>query len=270
MRRRKYSDERVIEMGGLLDGKVGVIYGVANQRSIAWAIASRAGNEGAKLCITYQSERFAEEVLKLTSQLQNSIAVQCDVTDDSQIERVYSLVKEHYHWLDFIVHSVAFARREELSGSFFKTTREGFCEAMEVSAYSLIAVTRPALELMRPNGSILTLTYIGSQRAVPNYNVMGVCKAALEAIVRYLALELGERGIRVNALSPGPIPTLAARGISGFTHMYQRFREVAPMRRNTEVSEVADVAVFLLSDLSRGITGEVIYVDQGFHIVGLL
>ncbi|MCS7254687.1 MAG: enoyl-ACP reductase [Armatimonadota bacterium] len=257
-------------MGKLLDGKVGIIYGVANQRSIAWAIAKAASNEGAKLCVTYQSERLAQTVVELASQLQDAWAIQCDVTDDAQIERVYNAVDERYGRLEFIVHSVAFARREELSGSFINTSRDGFITAMDVSAYSLIAVTRPALRLMQSGGSVVTLTYIGSERAMPNYNVMGVCKAALEAIVRYLAFELGERGIRVNALSPGPIPTLAARGISGFTQMYQRFREVAPMRRNTEADEVADAALFLLSDMSRGITGEIVYVDQGFHIVGLV
>lgn len=257
-------------MGNLLDGKVGVIYGVANQRSIAWAIAKAASDEGAKVCITYQSDRFAQTVCELASQLCDAWTAQCDVTDDAQIEKVYESVNERYGRLDFIVHSVAFARREELSGSFVNTTRDGFLTAMDVSAYSLIAITRPALKLMRSGGSIVTMTYIGSERAMPSYNVMGVCKAALEAIVRYLAFELGERNIRVNALSPGPIPTLAARGISGFTQMYQRFREIAPMRRNTDVEEVADAALFLLSDMSRGITGEVIYVDQGFHIVGLV
>lgn len=260
-------------MGKLLDGKVGLVYGVANQRSIAWAIAKAAGDEGAKLCITYQSERLAQTVQELSSQLAElteTFTIQCDVTDDAQIESVYESISRRYGKLDFVVHSVAFARREDLEGSFLNTSRDGFQLAMDVSAYSLIAVTRPAIALMQNGGSILTLTYIGSERAVPNYNVMGVCKAALEAIVRYLAYELGERGIRVNALSPGPIPTLAARGISGFTHMYQRFREVAPMRCNTSPEEVADAAVFLLSDMARGITGEVIYVDQGFHIVGLV
>ncbi|HID07597.1 MAG TPA: enoyl-ACP reductase [Armatimonadetes bacterium] len=257
-------------MAGILDGKVGVVYGVANHRSIAWAIAQAANREGAQLCITYQSERFEGTVRSLAQQLENPILVQCDVTDDLQIQRVYDAISGAFGKLDFVVHSIAFAKREELMGQFINTSREGFQVAMDVSAYSLIAVVRPALEFMQGGGSIITMTYIGSERAVPNYNIMGVCKAALEAIVRYLAFELGERNIRVNALSPGPIPTLAARGIGGFTRMYQRFREATPMKRNTEVSEVADVAVFLLSDWARGITGEVIYIDQGYHIVGAL
>lgn len=253
----------------LLKGKRGVIFGVANERSIAWAIAKAADREGARLCITYQNEEIGRRVREMAGELKGEpVLARCDVTVDEEIEAVYRRLEEEFGSLDFIVHSVAYARREELGGRFVETSREGFRVAMEVSVYSLVAVVRPALKLMGEGGSILTLTYLGGERVVPNYNVMGVCKAALEMAVRYLAWDLGEMGIRVNAVSPGPILTLSSSTIRGFRRLYRSFHEVAPLRRNTQPDEVADVAVFLLSDMSRGITGEVIFVDQGYNIMG--
>lgn len=253
----------------LLRDKRGVIFGVANERSIAWAIAKAADREGARLCITYQNEEIGRRVREMAGELgRPPVLLRCDVTVDEEIEAVYEKVGEEFGKLDFIVHSVAYAPKEELKGRFVGTSREGFRVSMEVSVYSLVAVVRPALRLMKEGGSVVTLTYLGGERVVPNYNVMGVCKAALEAAVRYLAWDLGEIGVRVNAVSPGPILTLSSSTISGFRRFYRSFHEIAPLRRNTSPDEVADVALFLLSDMSRGITGEVIFVDQGYNIMG--
>ncbi len=253
----------------MLQGKRGIVFGVANEYSIAWAIAKAAHEHGAQLAITYQNERFEETVKKLAATLNEPLVLQCDVSEDEQIVRVYDEIAKQWGKLDFVVHSIAYAPRSALEGKFIDTTRSDFLLAHDISVYSFVAVTRHAVPLMTNGGSILTLTYLGSERAVPGYNVMGVCKAALEACVRYLAAELGERNIRVNALSPGPIKTLAARGIPGFTKMLEIVKERTPMKRSTTQEEVGKMAVILLSDYASSITGEVIYVDCGYHIMGL-
>ena len=247
----------------LLEGKKGLIIGVANKHSIAWAIAQAAAREGAQMLFSYQNERLRENVEELVQTLPGASACVCDVGDDSQIDAMMKQASEKLGRLDFLVHSLAFAPREELTGEFVNTTRQGFATALDVSAYSLVAVTRAAMPLMTEGGSVVTLTYLGSERVVPHYNVMGVAKAALEATVRYLAHDLGPKNIRVNAVSAGPIKTLAARGVSGISKMVDHHRAFAPLRRATEQGEVGDTALFLVSPLGRGITGEVIYVDGG-------
>ena len=254
----------------LLEGKKGLIIGVANKHSIAWAIAQAAAREGAQMLFSYQNERLRENVEELVQTLPGASACVCDVGDDSQIDAMMKQAAEKLGRLDFLVHSLAFAPREELIGEFVNTTRQGFATALDVSAYSLVAVTRAAMPLMTEGGSVVTLTYLGSERVVPHYNVMGVAKAALEATVRYLAHDLGPKNIRVNAVSAGPIKTLAARGVSGISKMVDHHRAFAPLRRATEQGEVGDTALFLVSPLGRGITGEVIYVDGGYHILGSL
>jgi len=254
----------------LLEGKNGLIVGVANKHSIAWAIAQATAREGARLAFNYQNERLRENVEELAKTMAGAKTFACDVGDDGQIAALMQSVEADLGQLDFLVHSVAFAPREELDGEFVNTSRQGFGIALDVSAYSLVALARAALPLMREGGSIITLTYLGSERVVPHYNVMGVAKAALEASVRYLAHDLGPRGIRVNAISAGPIKTLAARGVSGISKMVEHHREISPLRHATEQGEVGDTALFLVSKLGRGITGEVIYVDGGYHILGTL
>lgn len=254
----------------LLDGKKGLIIGVANKHSIAWAIAQSAASQGAHLIFNYQNERLRENVEELVATMPGASAFPCDVGSDTEIAALIQQVQKEFGRLDFLVHSVAFAPREELTGQFVNTTRQGFATALDVSAYSLVAVTRAAVPLMTDGGSVVTLTYLGAERVVPHYNVMGVAKAALEASVRYLAHDLGPRNIRVNAISAGPIKTLAARGVSGISKMVDHHREFAPLRRATEQGEVGDTALFLVSPLGRGITGEVIYVDGGYHILGSL
>ena len=254
----------------LLEGKKGLIIGVANKHSIAWAIAQAAAREGAPMLFSYQNERLRENVEELVQTLPGASACVCDVGDDNQIAAMMKQASEKLGRLDFVVHSLAFAPREELTGEFVNTTRQGFATALDVSAYSLVAVTRAAMPLMTEGGSVVTLTYLGSERVVPHYNVMGVAKAALEATVRYLAHDLGPKNIRVNAVSAGPIKTLAARGVSGISKMVDHHRAFAPLRRATEQGEVGDTALFLVSPLGRGITGEVIYVDGGYHILGSL
>ncbi len=253
-----------------LTGKHGLIVGIANKRSIAWAIAKVTAAAGARLAVTYQGERLEENVRDLASELTDPLILPCDVTNDVQIGDVMTSVEREFGGLDFLVHGAAFAPREELSAPFVNTSRDGFRIALDVSAYSLIALTRGAVPLMaaRGGGSILTLTYLGSERVFENYNVMGVAKAALEASVRYLASDLGPQNIRVNAISAGPIKTLAASGIGGFSKILQVYRERAPLRRNVESGEVADTARFLLGPAGRGITGSVVPVDGGFNIMG--
>ena len=254
----------------LLEGKKGLIIGVANKHSIAWAIAQAAAREGAQMLFSYQNERLRENVEELVQTLPGASACVCDVGDDGQIAAMMTQASEKLGRLDFLVHSLAFAPREELTGEFVNTTRQGFATALDVSAYSLVAVTRAGMPLMTEGGSVVTLTYLGSERVVPHYNVMGVAKAALEATVRYLAHDLGPKNIRVNAVSAGPIKTLATRGVSGISKMVDHHRAFAPLRRATEQGEVGDTALFLMSPLGRGITGEVIYVDGGYHILGSL
>ena len=254
----------------LLEGKTGLVMGVANKRSIAWAIARSAHSAGARLILTYQSERLGDNVRKLAPDLGDPLLLPCDVANDEEIDRMATRIHDEAGGLDFVVHALAYAPREELGGSFMTTSREGFRIALDVSAYSLIAVARRAAPLMKGrDGSIITLTYLGSDRVVAGYNVMGVAKAALEASVRYLANDLGPDGIRVNAISAGPIRTLASSAVSGISGMVRLHSERAPMRKPTETDEVGDAALFLASSLSRGVTGEVIYVDGGYHILGV-
>jgi enoyl-[acyl-carrier protein] reductase I len=250
--------------------KHGLVVGVANKRSIAWAIAQATAQRGARLALTYQG-RFEEHVNELSQGLESPIVLPCDVTSDSDIDNVFARVDQEFGGLDFIVHGAAFAMRDDLLAPFANTTREGFKTALDISAYSLIALARGGAPLMerKGGGSVLTLTYLGSERVFPNYNVMGVAKAALEATVRYLAADLGPRNIRVNAVSAGPIKTLAASGIPGFSNILTIYRERAPLRRTVEAAEVGEAGAFLLSDAARGITGEVLMVDSGFHITGM-
>jgi len=251
-----------------MQGKNAVIFGVANKRSIAWAIAQRLQAAGVSLAITYQNERLAQEAKDLITALPGAEAFQCDVSSDQEIDQLFQQLKSRYGKLHTLVHSVAYAPPDELKNDFVQTTREGFRIAHDVSVYSLIAVSRAAVPLMTDGGSVITLTYYGAEKVVPRYNVMGVAKAALEASVRYLASDLGQHRIRVNAISAGPIKTLAARGISGLGDMLKSHAERAPLKRNVETSEVGDAALYLASDLSTGITGETIYVDCGYNIMG--
>src|SRR5205809_6242590 len=257
-------------MTQLLEGKTGLVMGVANKRSIAWGIANAANKAGARLVLTYQNERLGENVRDLAPQLNNPVLLPCDVGSDEQIQTLMVRIGEEVGHLDFLVHCLAYAPREALDGMYAETKREDFRVALDVSAYSLVAVSRAALPLMRERqGSIVTLTYLGSERVVQNYNVMGVAKAALEASVRYLANDLGPQGIRVNAISAGPIKTLASSAVSGISNMIKLHAERAPLRKQVDIDEVGDTALFLVSSLSRGISGEVIYVDGGYHILGV-
>ncbi|RMH31810.1 MAG: enoyl-ACP reductase [Acidobacteria bacterium] len=253
----------------LLENKIGLVIGVANQRSIAWACAEACLSQGATLSFTYQNERLKEKVEKLTANLPNRLLMPCDVTDRSQIQAVFDEIEKHYGRLDFLIHSIAYAPREALEGEFLETSREAFLMSLEISAYSLIELSRHAKRLMTNGGSIVTMTYYGSEKVVPNYNVMGVAKAALEASVRYLAFDLGKYSIRVNAISSGPIKTLAAMGVGDIGKMQSIVAERAPLKRNVQASEVGNTALFLLSDLSSAITGETIYVDCGYNIMGI-
>jgi enoyl-[acyl-carrier protein] reductase I len=256
-------------MNQLLTGKNILVMGVANDRSIAWAIAQSLAAQGAKLAFTYENERVEERVRKLADTIPGSILLPCNVTADAEIETLASTLKENFGVLHGFVHSIAFAKGEELDGLFVDTSRDGFALAHDISAYSLVAVAQRVYPLMTEGGSIMTMTYLGAERAMKNYNVMGVAKAALEASVRYLAADLGQFNIRVNGISAGPIRTLAAKGIKDFNSILRQVEEKAPLRRTTETAEVGDTAMFLMSNLSRGITGEVIYVDGGYHIVGI-
>jgi enoyl-[acyl-carrier protein] reductase I len=257
-------------MTSLLDGKTGLIMGVANKRSIAWGIANSANRAGARLVLTYQNERLGENVRELAPQLNNPMLVQCDVASDDQIQALMGRIREEIGHLDFIAHVLAYAPREALDGMYADTKRDDFRVALDISAYSLAAVAGAALPLMKDRqGAIVTLTYLGAERAIQNYNVMGVAKAALEASVRYLANDLGPHGVRVNAISAGPIKTLASSAVGGISGMIKLHAERAPLRRQVDIDEVGDAAMFLLSPLSRGITGEVIYVDGGYHILGV-
>ena len=254
----------------ILQGKKGLIVGVANKRSIAWAIAQAARREGAQLAFTYQGERLKETVTELSAGLGgNSPLYECDVTHDAQMDQVFAGLKSAWGSMDFLVHAVAFAKREELEADFLPTSREGFRLALEVSAYSLTALAQRAVPLMTDGGSIVALTYYGAEKVIPRYNVMGVAKSALEASIRYLAFDVGPQKVRVNGLSAGPVQTLAARGISGFTDMMKIVEGKAPLRRNVQIEEVANAAAFLLSPLSSGITGEILHVDCGYNILGM-
>ena len=248
--------------------KTAVIFGLANKRSIAWAIAQKLHQAGWRLAITYQNERLALEAKDLIEELPGAAGFMCDVAQDDQIVRLFEELKQKYGALQGLVHSIGFAPESDLKGEFVNTSRDGFRIAQDISVYSLIAVVRGVLPLMNSGGGIVTLTYYGSEKVVPRYNVMGVAKAALEATVRYLANDLGPKNIRVNAISAGPIKTLASRGISGFGDMLKVQAERSPLKRNVDAAEVGSTAAFLLSDAGSGITGETIYVDCGYNIMG--
>jgi enoyl-[acyl-carrier protein] reductase I len=254
---------------GLMDGKKGLIIGVANDHSIAWGIAQALHREGAQLGFNYAGEPFERRVRPLAESVQAAMIAPCDVTDDTQIAALMQQARTTFGTIDFLVHAVAFAKRDELSGPYLNTTRAGFVQALEISAFSLTALLKTAEDVLADGAAVLTLTYHGSQKVIPNYNVMGVAKAALEASVRYLANDLGPRGIRVNAISAGPVRTLAASGIAGFRSMHKAFAEQAPLRRNVTIDDVGNAALWLCSDLSRAVTGEIVYVDSGFNVMAL-
>jgi enoyl-[acyl-carrier protein] reductase I len=254
----------------LLEEKTGIVFGVANKRSLAWAIARRAAEEGARIALTYQGERLEENARELAASIKDPLVLPCDVTKDEDIEAVFAKVKEEFGGLDFVVHGVAYALREELEGDYINTSREGYRISQDISVYSLTAIAKAAMPLMEGrNASIITLTYLGGERVIPGYNVMGIAKAALDMSVRYLASNLGPHGIRVNGISAGPVKTLASAGIGGFSKILEHMRNHAPLRRNIDQSEVADAALFLLSNMSRGITGEILHVDSGYNIMGM-
>jgi len=265
------SQEPATFKSDLLKGKKGIIFGVANKRSIAWAIAKALSSQGAQLAFTYQGERLKESVAELAASLPGpSPLYPCDVTKDAEVKKVFEELGRDFGALHFLVHAVAFAKKEELDGRTIDTSREGFQLALDVSSYSLIALTKAAEPLMeKEGGGIVALTYLGSEKVIPNYNVMGLAKAALESAIRYLAADLGKKNIRVNGVSAGPISTLAARGISGFTAMLEGHRNRSALGRNVEVEEVAHTALFLLSPLASGITGEIIFCDAGYRIMGV-
>lgn len=254
-----------------MTGRTALVMGVANQRSLAWAIARALGEAGCRLAFTYQGERVQQNVTKLAEDYDDALVMACDVTSDDQMDGVFARLEREFGRLDFLVHSIAFARREDLEGDFRDTTRDGWHTALDISAYSLVALGHRAARLMEKNedgGSILALSYIAAERVFPNYNVMGSAKAALQHAVRQLAYELGQHNIRVNCISAGPVSTLSARGISGFTGMAAHHRAKAPLRRNIRQDEVGDAALFLCSELASGITGVTLYVDGGYHIMG--
>jgi enoyl-[acyl-carrier protein] reductase I len=254
---------------GLLDGKNALIFGVANDHSIAWGIARALHDEGATVGFSSVESLIEKRVRPLAASIGSTFVEPCDVQDDAQIQAVFEKWANVHDSVDVLVHALAFAKREDLDGSFVDTSRDGFALALDVSAYSLVALAPEARALLRPGSSILTLTYYGAEKVVANYNVMGVAKAALEASVRYLAADLGPSGVRVNAISAGPVRTLAAAGISGFKRMYGSFADVAPLRANITPEDVGRSAVYLASDLSSAVTGEVLYVDGGFNVVGV-
>ncbi|WP_408033919.1 enoyl-ACP reductase FabI [Thermotomaculum hydrothermale] len=252
-----------------LKGKKALIFGVANKRSIAYGIASQLKKAGCELAFTYAGEALKKRVIPISEELEGKFCVQCDVTKDDDIKAVAEKVSKEWGKFDYLVHSVAFAPQDELKNKFIETTREGFKTALDISAYSLIALAREFSPLMNEGGSIVTMTYHGSTKVIKNYNIMGVAKAALECSVRYLAVDLGERGIRINAISAGPIKTLAAAGVAGFRDILHVIEERSPLHRNVTIEDVGNTAVFLLSDAARGITGEIVYVDSGYNILGM-
>lgn len=257
-------------MQGLMQGKRGVILGVANNRSIAWGIAKACQAAGAEIALTYQGDALKKRVEPLAAELGALVLGHCDVTDASTIDAVFDVLKEKWGKIDFVVHAIAFADKDELEGRYVDTTADNFSKSMLISCYSLTAIAQRAEKLMTDGGSIITLSYYGSEKWMPNYNVMGVAKAALEASVRYLAADLGEKAIRVNAISAGPIKTLAFAGIAD-SRLLLKYNEVnAPLRRNVTIEEVGDSAVYFLSDMSRGVTGEVHHVDSGYNVLGMM
>jgi len=256
---------------GLLTGKTALIFGVANDHSIAWGIAQAFAREGAALGFSYAGEALAKRVRPLAASVNSTFVEPCDVTKDDDIEAVMAKAKAELGEIDILIHAVAFANRDELSGPYYNTSRAGFHLAMDISVYSFTALARAALPFMRPDGAMLTLSYLGAVRAVTHYNVMGVAKAALEASVRYLAVDLGahDKHIRVNAISAGPIRTLASAGVAGFKAMYSGFKDLAPLRRHVSIDDVGNSALYLCSPLANGVTGEVHYVDAGYSVIGV-
>ena len=254
---------------GLMAGKRGLVMGVANNRSIAWGIARACANAGAQLALTYQGDALKKRVEPLAEEIGALVAGHCDVTDAASIDAVFSEIERHWGKLDFVVHAIAFSDKDELTGRFVDTTEANFTRTMLISVYSLTAVAQRAEKLMTDGGSILTLTYYGAEKVMPNYNVMGVAKAALESSVQYLAVDLGGKAIRVNAISAGPIKTLAASGIGDFRYILKWNEYNAPLKRTVTIEEVGDSGMYLLSDLSRGVTGEILHVDSGYHVVGM-
>jgi len=250
---------------GLMEGKKGLVVGIANERSLAWGISQALSREGADLAFTYASEQFKKRVQPLAESLGSSFVQEMDVTDDKAMDRVFKAYENEFGQIDFLVHGVAFSDKGELKGPYYNTSRNNFLMTMDISVYSFTAMARRAQDLMPDGGAMLTLTYYGAQKAVPNYNVMGVAKAGLEASVRYLAVDLGERGIRVNAISAGPVKTLASSGVANFRDLMRRGVEGSPMKRNVTIDEVGNTALYLLSDLSTATTGEIIFVDAGFQ-----
>jgi enoyl-[acyl-carrier protein] reductase I len=255
--------------GGVLRGKRGLVMGVANNRSLAWGIASATRGAGAELALTYQGDALKKRVEPLAAELQAHVAGHCDVTDPATMDAVFKDIEAHWGGLDFLVHAIAFSDKEELTGRYVDTTEANFRRTLQISCYSLTALAQRAERLMPGGGSILTLTYYGAEKVMPHYNVMGVAKAALEASVRYLAVDLGPKGIRVNAISAGPIKTLAASGIGDFRYILKWNEYNAPLRRTVTIEDVGRSALFLLSDLAGGITGEIVHVDAGYHVVGM-
>jgi enoyl-[acyl-carrier protein] reductase I len=258
-----------IPKGTLMAGKRGLIMGVANDRSIAWGIAQAIAAQGGEVAFTYQGEALEKRVRPLAESLGSSLVVPCDVADDADMDAAFGAVERAWGGLDFLVHAIGFADKQYLRGRYLDTPRDAFLQAMDISCYSFVAVGRRAAALMKPGGSQLTLSYLGAERVIPHYNVMGVAKAALEASVRYMATDLGEAGIRVNAISAGPIKTLAASGIGDFRYILKWNQYNSPLRRNVTIEEVGGAGLYLLSDLSAGVTGEVHHVDSGYHIVGM-
>ncbi len=254
---------------GLMAGKRGIIMGVANNRSIAWGIAKACSDAGAEIALTYQGEALKKRVAPLAEELGAIVAGECDVTDPTSIDTVFANVEKEWGKIDFLVHGIAFSDKDELTGRYVETTSENFRKTMDISVYSFTAVAQRAEKIMNDGGSMVTLTYYGAEKVMPHYNVMGVAKAALEASVKYLAVDLGGRGIRVNSVSAGPIKTLAASGIGDFRYILKWNEYNSPLKRTVTIDEVGDSTMYLLSDLSRGVTGETLHVDSGYHVVGM-
>lgn len=254
---------------GIMAGKRGLVMGVANNHSIAWGIAEALASQGAELAFTYQGDQFKKRVEPLAASVGSDICIECDVEDDGSIENVFSTLQEKWDTIDFVVHAIAYSDKEELKGRYVDTTRANFCRTLDISCFSFTAVTNAAEKMMPNGGSLITLSYSGAERVMPSYNVMGVAKAALESSVRYLATDLGSKGIRVNSISAGPMRTLAGSAISGARFVYNWQGENSPLRRNINLQDVGGSALYLLSDLSAGVTGETHHVDSGYHVIGM-
>ncbi|MCD2172971.1 enoyl-ACP reductase FabI [Rhizobium sp. C4] len=259
----------MVQTGGLMQGKRGVIMGVANNRSIAWGIAKACADAGAEIALTWQGDALKKRVEPLAAEIGAFMAGDCDVTDMASIDAVFEAIEKHWGKIDFLVHAIAYSDKEELTGRYVDTTRDNFLKSMDISVYSFTAVAQRADRIMNDGGSMVTLTYYGAEKVMPNYNVMGVAKAALEASVRYMAVDLGGRGIRVNAISAGPIKTLAASGIGDFRYILKWNEYNAPLKRNVSLDEVGRSGLYLLSDLSTGVTGEIHHCDSGYHSIGM-